>query len=377
MLQDVAEVIHEGDASGNGMIVRIPFPSGMEIVGLATRNFYGGDWDFGPTWNYLVLADTTFLLDTGRDGMGRKLLEMMQASGLSSRDLDSLIVSHGHEDHDGGMWDVAEATGAAVKAHPIYERLVRFYPDETPPDAREDFPASCWHCFMPESFSSRHCREYHRARNRLEIEPIEEGSVRLGDAIEASHLPGHSPDALALLVGNEAVLVGDTVLPEITPFPTREAFFQQVKEILPSEYSTADSVYGLRAYLRSLKKLRGIAESLPGALVLPAHRLFHNGRWNELDLRTRIAEIIDHHIQRCADILRILNHGPRTAGQIALEHFSASSLEGSGMLMAENEIISHCELLGVAGDVRPAGDGGFAATGSEQFESEIRSLSCE
>ena len=37
MLRKVAEVIHEGDESGNGMIVRIRFPSGLEIVGLAWR----------------------------------------------------------------------------------------------------------------------------------------------------------------------------------------------------------------------------------------------------------------------------------------------------------------------------------------------------
>lgn len=374
MLQEVVEVIHEGDESGNGMIIRIPFPSGLEIFGLATKNVYGGDWDFGPSWNYVVLADKAFLLDTGRVGMGPKLLEMMGFAGLSSQDLDFLVVSHGHEDHDGGLCDVERSTGAPVKAHPIYESLIRFHPDKAPADVRKDFPASCWHCFMPESFSDRHCLEYHRGRNRLEIETIGDGRGVLSEAVKTYHVPGHSPDALALLVGDEALLVGDTVLPEITPFPTKEAFFHQVRAILPPEYSSPDSVYGLRAYLRSLRKLDGIAERFPEALLLPAHRLFHKNRWNELDLRTRIAEIIDHHIHRCADILRILNDGPKTAGEIAVEHFSASSLEGAGMLMAVNEIVSHCELLGVAGDVRPAEAEEFVSTGSENFESTIRSL---
>ena len=43
------EVVQHGEANGNGMIVRLRLPSGLEILGLPTKNFYGGDWDLGPT----------------------------------------------------------------------------------------------------------------------------------------------------------------------------------------------------------------------------------------------------------------------------------------------------------------------------------------
>jgi glyoxylase-like metal-dependent hydrolase (beta-lactamase superfamily II) len=374
MLQQAVKVIQKGDSSGNDMIIRLELPSCLEIIGLATKNSYGGDWDFGPSWNYVVFADRAFLLDAGRLGMGPKLLEMMECAGVSKGDLDFILVSHGHEDHDGGLCDVAGSTGAKVKAHPIYERLIRFYPDRAPADVRKDFPASCWHCFMPASFSDEHCLAYHRGRNRLEVEPIGDGNAKVSETVRAYHVPGHSPDALAVLVGEEAILVGDTVLPGITPFPTREAFFRQVREILHPDYTAADSVFGLRAYIRSLKKLDRIAEQFPNALVLPAHRLYYDDQWHELDLRTRIREIINHHIARCADILRILEGGPRTAREIAVQHFPPSSLEGFGMLMAENEVYSHCELLRAAGDVRPADEERFILTGSEDFVSVIQAL---
>jgi glyoxylase-like metal-dependent hydrolase (beta-lactamase superfamily II) len=374
MLQQMAKVVHKGDKSGNGMMIRLEFPSGLEIIGLATQNFYGGDWDFGPSWNYVVLADKAFLLDTGRVGMAPKLLRMMESAGISSQRLDFIVVSHGHEDHDGALSDLVRSTQAPVRAHRVYERLIRIHPDEAPADARKDFPASCWHCYMPESFSNRNCLEYHRSRCRLEIETIGDGKGRLSETVQTCHVPGHSPDALAILVGDEAVLVGDTVLPEITPFPTREAFFHQVREILPPEYSRPDSVYGLRAYLRSLKRLKRIGERFPELLVLPAHRLFYNDHWNGIDLQTRTEEILDHHMLRCAEILNMLKKGPKTAGEIAVEHFPSSSLEGFGILMAENEVLSHCELLGVAGDVRLAEDKTYFFTGSENFESLIHSL---
>jgi glyoxylase-like metal-dependent hydrolase (beta-lactamase superfamily II) len=309
--------------------------------------------------------------------MGPKLLEMMEYAGVSKRDLDFIVISHGHEDHDGGLCYVAGSTGARVKGHPIYERLIRFYPDQAPAEPRKDFPASCWHCFMPASFSDKHCLDYHRGRNHLEVETIGDGDSWVSETVQAYHVPGHSPDALAILVGNEVILVGDTVLPEITPFPTREAFFGQVKEILNPHYPCPDSVFGLRAYIRSLKRLAGIGDAVPDLLVLPSHRLFYNDQWNELDLRTRIGEIVDHHIRRCAEILKILKKGPKTTREIAVQHFPSSSLEGFGMLMAENEVYSHCELLCAAGDVRLTEDERFLLTGSQCFESTIQALEPE
>jgi glyoxylase-like metal-dependent hydrolase (beta-lactamase superfamily II) len=377
MLQEMVEVLRKGEQNGNNMPIRLTLPSGVEIIGLPTENFYGGEWDLGPTWNYLLLTDQPFLVDTGKFGMGPKLLEMMESAGVSGGDVDSIVVSHGHEDHDGGLFGMVQSTGATVKAHRIYDRLIRFYPTKAPAGVNKNFPASCWHCFMPESFSDEHCLDYHQERSRLKIEQIGDGLSTMGKAIHTYHVPGHSPDALAILVGDEALIVGDTVLPEITPFPSREAFFDQLREILPPEYTRAQSIYGLRAYIRSLRKLEEIGRGYTDLLVLPGHRLFYNNHWNEIDLQLRIKELIEHHIERCADILRILKQGPKTAREIAVAHFEEHLLKGVGVMMAENEVLSHCELLCAGNDVVLAGDTAFAATGSSNFESLIQSLEAE
>jgi len=374
MLQEMVEVIQEGEENGNNMTIRFKLPSGAEIIGLPTENFYGGEWDLGPTWNYLLLADQPFLVDTGKSGMGRKLLTMMESAGISRNELEFIVLSHGHEDHDGGLFEMVESTGAGVKAHRIYDRLIRFYPTEAPADVNKDFPASCWHCFMPESFTNQHCRGYHQERNRLKIEQIGDGHCTIGETIHTYHVPGHSPDALAISVGGEALIVGDTVLPEITPFPSREAFFYQVREILKPQYTHAQSIYGLRAYLRSLKELEQIGRGLTDLLVLPAHRLFYDNHWNEINLKVRINELIEHHVERCAAILEILKQGPKTAREIAAAHFEEPLLKGFGIMMAENEVLSHCELLSASKDVFLAEDRGFEATGSSNFESLIQSL---
>ena len=155
------KTIQKGDASGNGLIAKFRLPSGLEIVSLPTKNFYGGRWDLGPTWNYVVLADRPFLIDSGRYGQGRHLVDMMRVAGIRPADLDFVLISHGHEDHDGGLAELIALTDLKVKAHTIYDLIIRQYPDIAPPGYKQRFPAKCWHCFMPESFYKDNCLPYH------------------------------------------------------------------------------------------------------------------------------------------------------------------------------------------------------------------------
>ncbi|MGD9034050.1 MAG: MBL fold metallo-hydrolase [Desulfobacteraceae bacterium] len=374
MLQDMVEILEKGDDNGNHMQIRLRLASGLEIFGLPTENFYGGEWDLGPTWNYLVLTESPFLVDTGRRGLGGKLISMMESVGLQAEALDSILISHGHEDHDGGLFEVVQGTKAKVRAHVTYDRLIRNYPEHAPADRRKQFPASCWRCFMPESYTTENCLDYQRERSELEIEAIGDTNPELHHATHIYHLPGHSPDSLAILLEDEAIIVGDTILPEITPIPSREDFFRDVGKVLQPEYTTAQSIYGLTAYIKSLKKLRRIGEKRPDLLALPAHRLFYDGQWNELNLVTRVDELVEHHILRCAHILDILRQRPKSANEIAVEHFEEHLLEGFGMLLAENEIMSHCELLSASGDVVLTEDNTYMATGSTNFESMIQSV---
>ncbi len=158
MKQYIKEIICDGDENGNEMAAEFQLPSGLEIVGLPTKNFYGGHWDLGPTWNYAVMANDPFLVDSGRFGQGQNLIGMLESAGISAKDLQFVLISHSHEDHDGGLAELVESTRLKVKAHAIYDLLIRQYPEDAPAGYRENFPAKCWHCPMPESFWSKNCR---------------------------------------------------------------------------------------------------------------------------------------------------------------------------------------------------------------------------
>lgn len=374
MVPEAMEVLRKGDQDGNRMIVRLTLPSGVRVYGFATENISSEEWDLGPTWNYVVTAEKPLLWDTGGRGMGPKLLEMIEYAGFRGKEIGLALLSHGHEDHDGGLFGFSTLTGARVMAHQIYLSLSRAQPSIAPVDWKKGFPASCWHCALPESFSKKTCAEYHREKMGLAIEAVNQSAPGLGSRLSLVHVPGHSPDAMTLLVGEEAMLVGDTILPDITPIPTQEGFFDLVKEMLPKEYVEAQQIYGLRAYLRSLKRLKQIGADRNEVMVLPSHRLFYRGRWQFMDLETRVDELTAHHINRCADILRILKDGPLSAEEIARRHFEPRLLKGYGIYLAVNEVLSHCELLKVSGDVVFDRDRRVSWTGGLGFESLIRSL---
>ena len=128
MDQEKIDVLRKGDENGNHMIIRITLPSGAEIFGFATENNYSEEWQLGPTWNYLVTAERPLLWDTGGRGMGPRLLEMIESAGFRGGDIEAVILSHGHEDHDGGLLGFTSLTGARIMAHEIYRCLSRAAP---------------------------------------------------------------------------------------------------------------------------------------------------------------------------------------------------------------------------------------------------------
>jgi hypothetical protein len=115
----------------------------------------------------------------------------------------------------------------------------------------------------------------------------------------------------------------------------------------------------------------------PEILVLPAHRFYYNNQWNGVRLADRANELIRHHIERCAAILEILNNRPKSAEEIAQEHFDARLLEGLGSMMAANEVVSHCELLIAGGDIAAIDENNYAVTGNTDFKIYIESLRSE
>jgi glyoxylase-like metal-dependent hydrolase (beta-lactamase superfamily II) len=363
------EIIISGKRNGEGMVVRYQTMRGTDIFGLGIPNVYlNADWDLGPTWCYLIVGRKTSLIDTGRFGNYAVLESMLKSIGKVLSDIDRIILTHSHEDHDGNIAEIFPSVQGELWVHSIYRQMISYHSCITDGAKHPELPGSCRQCIMPEKIYSN-CLQYHRRRSLLDIDfAIDSDQRPVGDSLSFIFTPGHSPDAICVGLEDEVIFTGDTLLPDITPHPTLSSTFEVNRRILPDSWYYENTVYGLINYIKSLHKLAGLAPQ-PMA-IFPGHRLFYNERFNLIDsLRGRAREIIQFHIDRCRDILRIIDSKPTGLDEIAFQHFPASSLAGAGKLMARDEVMAHVEVMEKCGDVCWVGENQdmVQCTGSNNF----------
>ena len=352
----IPDVIVEGKDNGVGMVIHYRTAKGTDIFGLGVPNTYvDADLDLGPTWCYLILGKRVTLIDTGRFGSFETLKNLLKATGKELSSIDRIVITHSHEDHDGNLPEILSETQAELWAHAIYSQMILYHPDIKDGAIHPELPGSCRLCRMPESFY-RNCLQYHQKRSSLKIDfPIRDGQRLPDDDLSFIFTPGHSSDSICIVLEDEVIFTGDTLLPDITSQPSLVSAFKVNRRILPEGYRRRNDVYGLMNYIKSLNKIAYLA-SQPLKAAFPAHRLFYKGQFQLVDSAGRAKEIIQFHIDRCRDILRILDGKPAGIGDIAMQHFPPSRLAGMGRPMAKNEIRAHVELMEECGDIRWAGE---------------------
>ncbi len=348
---ETPRVIVSGTNNGEGMILHYQTIKGTDVFGLGIPNVYvNADWDLGPTWCYLIFGRETSLIDTGRFGNYAVLESMLKSIGKDFSSIGRIILTHGHEDHDGNIAEILPSVQGELWAHSIYRQMISYHSHIKDGARHPELPGSCRQCSMPEKIYSN-CLQYHQKRSVVEIDvAVDSDQRRAGESLTFLFTPGHSPDAICIVLENEVIFTGDTLLPDITPHPTLSMSFEANRRILPDIYSRENTVYGLLNYVKSLHKLANVTPQ-PMA-VFTGHRLFCGGAFNLVqNLHDRAREIIQFHIDRCSDILRIINSKSMELDEIVVQHFSASRLLGAGKLMARDEIMAHLELMEECGDV--------------------------
>jgi glyoxylase-like metal-dependent hydrolase (beta-lactamase superfamily II) len=274
----------------------------------------------------------------------------LKSIGKGFSNIDRIVITHSHEDHDGNVAEIISATQAELWAHTIYSQMISYHPHIKDGALHPELPGSCRLCPMPETFY-RNCLLYHEKRSSLEVDFTIKDDQRLPDEdLSFLFTPGHSPDSICIVLEDEVIFTGDTLLPDITSHPSLVYAFEVNRRILPKGYRRRNDVYGLMNYIKSLSKVACL-NCQPFKAAFPAHRLFYNGRFNLLDSSERAKEIIQFHIDRCRDILRILDNKPTGVADIVVQHFPPSRLAGFGRVLAENEIRAHIEIMEACGDV--------------------------
>ena len=361
-------VVREGDARGNRMVVRLTTSAGRRIFAIGVPQPDIED-RLGPTWAYLFECEGVNLVDAGAYGTLSELVDGIETAGYSPRDVDRVIITHGHSDHDGAAFRFVRENDAELWAHEVYARTLRFDDGRIQRGMKTPLAAQM------DALSSRNGRSRGSSKSFWRTEPGYAddkkaaqvhrrvlGGEKMG-AMRIMHTPGHSPDELCVVVDN-VVFTGDHVLPEITPHPTcRVRFSDEVARALSPEYADADALYGLETYIRSLRVVEQLGRDIQ---VLPAHRLFNKGRFNFADVG-RIGEIIEHHAERLELALSVIDGKGGTLTDVTRALFPRQTPQSPVYYLALTEAVAHVELLHECGDLEIAGDGGLRATGSRNY----------
>jgi len=367
------DVLRKGDAQGNRMIVRFTTKNGSSIHAIGVPQ----DWPSrtGPTWAYIFESDGLTLLDPGAHGSFDELADGIVEAGFAVKDIDRVIISHGHSDHDGSIAQTMHESEASLWAHGIYASLLPYNPWEV-----QNRSATELHTQMTkitEAGADRRSDSTYRARNKTYLESrqnlIVDHPVTNDEEFgktQVIYAPGHSPDELCLAFDG-VVFTGDHVLPEITPHPTMKATYRDdVKNVIPTEYRDAAGSFGLERYLRSLKIILDLG---PNYSILPAHRLYNRSKFNLTGVE-RAGEVIRHHARRMAQIHQRIGDNPTGLEEITRAVFETGKLTGGNLYMALSEMVAHLELLFDLGDLEMNDDQQLVRTGQENYRSFIQEL---
>ena len=278
------------------------------------------------------------LIDTGPKFPGSFdcLEQQLKNLGFFWRDVERILITHGHIDHFGLVVMIRQAAGHDIPCHIHADdgwRLSRGFIDQGMwSEEAERFSAFAG---IPGSTVERlkqHTSFFKDLGDPVDdARPMQEGDVFRGSDFELKiiHTPGHSPGSCCLFETRTGVLFsGDTLIKHITPNPFHEANRSRLKD--PAYKS-------LKAFRHSLMKL----EQLPVTAAFPAHGEYIPA------LPTLINGYRAHHDQRIEQIRQILGSGSRSLHELMREVFPG--INESEVLLGVSEVFVHLEMLIEAG----------------------------
>ena len=263
------------------------------------------------------------------------LVEGLEAAGLAPEDVERVLVTHPHPDHF-GLASRLQESGATVVTSPAAAGILADWRGrlEYEQDYFVDFFERCGMARETATTITRLPDAYLTyapdvdADRRVEAGdeiPLEDGSLTVDEV--AGHAVGELVFAFEE-AGESVAIVGDQVLPKITPNPLLQ----------PPAEPGADRPRVLPAYNDSLDRLKeaGYDRFLPG----------HSGEID--DPAGRIAEIRAAHEERTANV-RDLVDGPTSPTEVMTGLFD--ELPATEQFAGMSEAVGHLDVLEERGQV--------------------------
>jgi glyoxylase-like metal-dependent hydrolase (beta-lactamase superfamily II) len=281
---------------------------------------------------YLVRLEAGYLLiDCGiqTGACFQALARAIEGLGLEWKDIREILLTHIHPDHMGLAPKVAALSGARLQLHAADHQLLAEISDrERYHEWQRRVLAEAG--VSPEMSALVHASmlEIHQNFQRLAPGRLLAGGERFvtpHGPLEVLWTPGHSPGHVCLYDPGRRVLIsGDHILEHISPNigwqPGRDA---------------------LGEFLASLDRIA----ALDVDLILPSHGAPFAGH------REWVRKTQQHHAERCARIVSLVDGGASTANQVA-ERLWNRALSPFHYRFAVFEVLAHLEYLERRGVLR-------------------------
>ncbi len=279
----------------------------------------------GPVNAYLLRNEGDVLVDTGPrlPGSFKRLEKELGKLGTGIKDLDVVLITHGHVDHYGQAGEIASESGAEVWVHELDKNTVADFAQTY--DQRSEFHREK---FLKTGISAETLRLVRRffdyVKGLASASPVHK-TFKDGDILnlagwdfEVIHTPGHSAGSACLQHGT-TLLSGDTVLKHITP---------------NAAFGGADGEsVGMADYLESLDRLA----ECDVQTVYTGHGPLVN------DLAGFIATYKDLYWTRRQTLLDFLDRGDRTTMEMVNHLFG--SLPVQEIFLGVTETLGHIEIF--------------------------------
>jgi len=343
----ISKILREGESNGDGWLLELSSSTGRKIfaVAVAQKNRRSRT---GPTWSYVFENNGWTSIDLGTPGSYEALKDGYSTIGINPSNIERVIISHGHSDHDGTVTQFLDDSSAELWAHQSYGPLKQYIPWEIHyrkgSILQKELERIAEEKIQITNENDNDWRDtdkkYFEDRKRTQVsKDLKDGDIFTD--LKVMSTPGHSPDQICLVL-DDLIFTGDHILPEITPHPTSKMVFRDsISKNLPEFLKDPSGLYGLGAYLNSLGRVIELGDSYT---VLPAHRLYNKSNFNWHGVE-RAGDILKHHEKRLDQMLKKLQGKTSNLEETTKGIFERSKLLGSNLYAAMSEIVAHLELL--------------------------------
>ena len=156
----------------------------------------------GARVTVLVQDGRAILVDAGLQGSLTPITGGLKDLGLSLDQIDTVVITHAHPDHCGGLGEVVAGRSIAVAAHRLDADIISGM--KTPPNPlQNEFFAKMAEPVLPKLMGSL-----------VPVDlPLEDGDlIPFGTEVRIVHLPGHTAGSIALhLPSKRVIIVGDAL----------------------------------------------------------------------------------------------------------------------------------------------------------------------